>query len=174
MKAGVIVFPGSNCDHDAWYAIAHNLGHQAEFIWHQSTSLGGVEAILLPGGFSYGDYLRSGAIRILQSGPLSFPTDDQFGALVVAEVEDLAELRRFSDGEIWILKGLAQAPHRGESHHEDDSVGNADTKKYPGCPHPDAPFRSGSTPSRSPSPVRTLVISSIPVNRCHHGYSLQR
>jgi phosphoribosylformylglycinamidine synthase len=62
MKFGVIVFPGSNCDHDAWYAIQHNLGHQAEFIWHDSTRLGDADAVILPGGFSYGDYLRCGAI----------------------------------------------------------------------------------------------------------------
>ena len=62
MKVGVIVFPGSNCDHDAWYAVNHNLGHQAEFIWHDSHTLGDVDAVILPGGFSYGDYLRCGAI----------------------------------------------------------------------------------------------------------------
>ncbi len=62
MKVGVIVFPGSNCDHDAWYAINHNLGHHAEFIWHDSRTLGDVDAVILPGGFSYGDYLRCGAI----------------------------------------------------------------------------------------------------------------
>jgi len=62
VKVGVLVFPGSNCDHDAWYAVAHNLGHEAEFIWHDSASVGDAEAILLPGGFSYGDYLRCGAI----------------------------------------------------------------------------------------------------------------
>jgi phosphoribosylformylglycinamidine synthase len=62
MKIGVIVFPGSNCDHDAWYAISENLHHRAEFIWHDSTSLGDVDAVILPGGFSYGDYLRCGAI----------------------------------------------------------------------------------------------------------------
>lgn len=62
MKVGVIVFPGSNCDHDAWYAIHHNLGHEAEFIWHDSPTLNNVDAVILPGGFSYGDYLRCGAI----------------------------------------------------------------------------------------------------------------
>jgi phosphoribosylformylglycinamidine synthase subunit PurQ / glutaminase len=62
MKFGVIVFPGSNCDHDAYYAASHNLGQQAEYIWHDSPSLGGVDAVILPGGFSYGDYLRCGAI----------------------------------------------------------------------------------------------------------------
>jgi phosphoribosylformylglycinamidine synthase len=62
MKFGVIVFPGSNCDHDAFYAVNHNLGQPAEFIWHDSRSLGDVDAVILPGGFSYGDYLRCGAI----------------------------------------------------------------------------------------------------------------
>ena len=62
MKFGVIVFPGSNCDHDAWYAVNHNLGQPAEFIWHDSSTLGDVDAVILPGGFSYGDYLRCGAI----------------------------------------------------------------------------------------------------------------
>jgi phosphoribosylformylglycinamidine synthase subunit PurQ / glutaminase len=62
MKFGVIVFPGSNCDHDAFYAVAHNLHQPAEFIWHDSTSLSDVDAVILPGGFSYGDYLRCGAI----------------------------------------------------------------------------------------------------------------
>ena len=62
MRFGVIVFPGSNCDHDAWYAVGHNLGQPVEYIWHDSTALGGVDAVILPGGFSYGDYLRCGAI----------------------------------------------------------------------------------------------------------------
>ena len=62
MKFGVIVFPGSNCDHDAFYAVSANLGQKAEFIWHDSRSLGDVDAVILPGGFAYGDYLRCGAI----------------------------------------------------------------------------------------------------------------
>src|SRR5580658_8976887 len=62
MKIGVVVFPGSNCDHDAWYAFSHNLGQQAEFLWHDTPSVGHVDAVVLPGGFSYGDYLRCGAI----------------------------------------------------------------------------------------------------------------
>jgi phosphoribosylformylglycinamidine synthase len=62
MKAGVIVFPGSNCDHDAWYAVERNLGGHASFIWHDSTNLGDVDAVILPGGFAYVDYLRCGAI----------------------------------------------------------------------------------------------------------------
>ena len=62
MKIGVVVFPGSNCDHDAWYAFSRNLGQQAEFLWHDTASVGHVDAVVLPGGFSYGDYLRCGAI----------------------------------------------------------------------------------------------------------------
>ena len=62
MKFGVVVFPGSNCDHDAWYAVSRNLGQEAEFIWHDAVSLGNVDAVILPGGFAYGDYLRCGAI----------------------------------------------------------------------------------------------------------------
>jgi phosphoribosylformylglycinamidine synthase subunit PurQ / glutaminase len=62
MKFGVVVFPGSNREHDAWFAISNILREKAEFIWHDSTSLGDVDAVILPGGFSYGDYLRCGAI----------------------------------------------------------------------------------------------------------------
>jgi len=62
MKLGVVVFPGSNCDHDAYYAVTYNLGQQADFVWHDSENLNGFDAIILPGGFSYGDHLRCGAI----------------------------------------------------------------------------------------------------------------
>ena len=62
MKFGVVVFPGSNCDHDAFHAIGHVLQKPVEFIWHQSQDLHDCDAIILPGGFSYGDYLRTGAI----------------------------------------------------------------------------------------------------------------
>ena len=62
MRFGVVVFPGSNCDHDAWYAASHNLGQHAEFLWHSDTDLKASDCVILPGGFSYGDYLRCGAI----------------------------------------------------------------------------------------------------------------
>ena len=62
MKFGVIVFPGSNCDHDAFHAVADVLHKPVEFIWHQSEDLAGADALILPGGFAYGDYLRTGAI----------------------------------------------------------------------------------------------------------------
>jgi phosphoribosylformylglycinamidine synthase len=62
MKFAVVVFPGSNCDHDAYYAVEHVLGQQAELVWHKDTSLRGADAVILPGGFAHGDYLRTGAI----------------------------------------------------------------------------------------------------------------
>ena len=62
MKIGVVVFPGSNRDHDALYAVSDKLGLKTEIIWHDSQRLGDVDAVILPGGFSYGDYLRCGAI----------------------------------------------------------------------------------------------------------------
>ena len=62
MKFGVVIFPGSNCDHDCYYAIESVIGKPVEFIWHQDTSVKGFDAVILPGGFAYGDYLRTGAL----------------------------------------------------------------------------------------------------------------
>jgi phosphoribosylformylglycinamidine synthase len=62
MKFGVVMFPGSNCDHDAYHALGQVLHQPVEFLWHQSERVAGFDAIVLPGGFSYGDYLRTGAI----------------------------------------------------------------------------------------------------------------
>jgi phosphoribosylformylglycinamidine synthase len=62
LKFAVVVFPGSNCDHDAYYAVKHVLGQDAVFVWHKERSLQGADAVLLPGGFAHGDYLRTGAI----------------------------------------------------------------------------------------------------------------
>ena len=62
MKFGVVIFPGSNCDHDCYYVIESVIQKPVEFIWHGDTSLKGVDAVILPGGFSYGDYLRTGAL----------------------------------------------------------------------------------------------------------------
>ena len=62
LKIGIVVFPGSNCDHDAHYASETILKQDARLIWHKEASLGDVDAVILPGGFSYGDYLRCGAI----------------------------------------------------------------------------------------------------------------
>jgi phosphoribosylformylglycinamidine synthase I len=62
LKFGVVVFPGSNCDHDAYHAAKDVLGHEAEFLWHKDASLRGADVVVLPGGFAHGDYLRTGAI----------------------------------------------------------------------------------------------------------------
>ncbi len=59
---GVIVFPGSNCDHDAYHAMKNVLGCETKFLWHKDTDLSDIDFLIVPGGFSYGDYLRSGAI----------------------------------------------------------------------------------------------------------------
>lgn len=59
---GVLVFPGSNCDHDCYHVLWHVLGRKTRFIWHKEEGLDGLDAIVIPGGFSYGDYLRTGAI----------------------------------------------------------------------------------------------------------------
>ena len=61
-KIGVIVFPGSNCDHDAYHAMKHVLGMETKFLWHKDKDLSDIDFLIIPGGFSYGDYLRSGAI----------------------------------------------------------------------------------------------------------------
>jgi phosphoribosylformylglycinamidine synthase subunit PurQ / glutaminase len=62
MKFAIVVFPGSNCDHDAYHATTAVIGQQAELIWHKETDLRGADAVILPGGFAHGDYLRTGAI----------------------------------------------------------------------------------------------------------------
>jgi phosphoribosylformylglycinamidine synthase len=62
IKFGVVVFPGSNCDHDAYYSLKKVLGYDVNFLWHKDTDLQKSDVIILPGGFSYGDYLRTGAI----------------------------------------------------------------------------------------------------------------
>lgn len=62
MKFGVVVFPGSNCDHDAYHVVSKHVGQPVDFIWHKQTDLSSFDAVIIPGGFSYGDYLRAGAL----------------------------------------------------------------------------------------------------------------
>ncbi len=62
MKFGIVIFPGSNCDHDVYHVAKHVLGHEAAFLWHKNESFSGIDCIILPGGFAHGDYLRGGAI----------------------------------------------------------------------------------------------------------------
>lgn len=65
MKCGVVVFPGSNCDHDVYHVLKHVVGQEVTFLWHDQASLDGVDLVVLPGGFAYGDYLRAGAMAAL-------------------------------------------------------------------------------------------------------------
>jgi phosphoribosylformylglycinamidine synthase subunit PurQ / glutaminase len=62
VRFGVVVFPGSNCDHDSYHVLKHVCGQQTRFVWHKDSDLSGLDAVVLPGGFAYGDYLRTGAI----------------------------------------------------------------------------------------------------------------
>ncbi len=62
MKFGILVFPGSNCDHDCYHVLKHVMGQDASYVWHKETDLKGFDCLVLPGGFSYGDYLRTGSI----------------------------------------------------------------------------------------------------------------
>ena len=62
MRIGVVTFPGSNSDHDAYHVVKHVCGQDARFVWHKDADLSGLDAVILPGGFAYGDYLRTGAI----------------------------------------------------------------------------------------------------------------
>ena len=76
MKAAVIVFPGSNCDRDIQVALAASLGHMPRMIWHRESELPPLDLIVVPGGFSYGDYLRSGAMAAhspVMAVPLAHP-----------------------------------------------------------------------------------------------------
>lgn len=74
IKFGVVVFPGTNCDRDSFHVARDVLGQEAEYLWHQGTSLNGCDCIILPGGFSYGDYLRTGAIA--KFSPIMKPVID--------------------------------------------------------------------------------------------------
>jgi phosphoribosylformylglycinamidine synthase subunit PurQ / glutaminase len=95
LKFGVVVFPGSNCDHDSQYVAESILGQESRLIWHKESSLGDVDVVILPGGFSYGDYLRCGAlarfspimkdvVRFANSGGIVFGICNGFQVLVEA------------------------------------------------------------------------------------------
>jgi len=95
LKFGIVVFPGSNCDHDSHYVAETILGQEARLIWHKEASLGDVDIVILPGGFSYGDYLRCGAlarfspimknvVRFANNGGVVFGICNGFQVLVEA------------------------------------------------------------------------------------------
>jgi phosphoribosylformylglycinamidine synthase subunit PurQ / glutaminase len=83
MKFGVIQFPGSNCDQDAYHVLADVLGQPTRYIWHKDTSLGDVECVVVPGGFSYGDYLRTGAIARFSQAMKAVIAHANAGGLVI-------------------------------------------------------------------------------------------
>jgi len=83
MKFGVIIFPGSNCDYDAYMVIKDVIKQEVDFLWHQDTSLSNCDCVILPGGFSYGDYLRTGAIARFSSIMKKVMDFAQNGGLVV-------------------------------------------------------------------------------------------
>ncbi|RKZ31695.1 phosphoribosylformylglycinamidine synthase I [bacterium] len=83
MRAAVIVFPGSNCDRDTYWAVEHALGESAEFVWHRDTSLSGFDLVILPGGFSYGDYLRTGAFASFSPVTKAIKSFAENGGLVL-------------------------------------------------------------------------------------------
>ncbi|HHI87533.1 MAG TPA: phosphoribosylformylglycinamidine synthase I, partial [Candidatus Cloacimonetes bacterium] len=62
MKYNIIIYPGSNCDYDAYFVTKNLMGAEVEYVWHKDTSLKYPDCVIIPGGFSYGDYLRAGAI----------------------------------------------------------------------------------------------------------------
>ncbi len=107
MRFGVVVFPGSNCDHDCYHVLKHVLGQQVEFVWHKETDVSRFDCLILPGGFSYGDYLRAGAIarfspvmaaveRFAGSGGLVFGICNGFQILVESGILPGAFMRNIS------------------------------------------------------------------------------
>jgi len=83
MKAGVVVFPGSNCDHDAYHVLKHVVQQDTVFLWHQDEDLQGCDLVVIPGGFSYGDYLRAGAVAALSPVMSAVKRHAEAGGLVL-------------------------------------------------------------------------------------------
>jgi len=83
VKCGVVVFPGSNCDHDAYHVVKHVLGQETTYLWHQEDNLQGCDLVILPGGFAYGDYLRAGALAALSPVMAAVKRHAEAGGLVL-------------------------------------------------------------------------------------------
>ncbi len=83
MKFGVVVFPGSNCDHDCYHVLKHVLGQETDFVWHKEREISKYDCIVVPGGFSYGDYLRTGAIARFSPVMESVQKHAEKGKLVI-------------------------------------------------------------------------------------------
>ncbi len=107
MKFGVLVFPGSNCDHDTHHVLKHILGRETVFIWHQDVHLQGVDVVVVPGGFSYGDYLRCGAIAKFSPVMGSLRRHAESGGLVLGICNGFQILQ-----EVGLLPG-AMLPNSG-------------------------------------------------------------
>jgi len=83
MKFGIIQFPGSNCDQDAYHVLANVFSQPTRYVWHKDSSLGDVDCVVVPGGFSYGDYLRTGAIARFSPAMKAVATHAEAGGLVI-------------------------------------------------------------------------------------------
>ncbi|HZF09538.1 MAG TPA: phosphoribosylformylglycinamidine synthase subunit PurQ [Thermoanaerobaculia bacterium] len=83
MRCGVVVFPGSNCDHDVYHVLKHVLDQEVSFLWHDEETLKGAELVVLPGGFAYGDYLRAGAMAALSPVMAAVKRHAEAGGLVL-------------------------------------------------------------------------------------------
>jgi phosphoribosylformylglycinamidine synthase len=83
VRCGVVVFPGSNCDHDVYHVLKHVLGQDVSFLWHDEETLQGAELVVLPGGFAYGDYLRAGALAALSPVMAAVQRHAEAGGLVL-------------------------------------------------------------------------------------------
>ena len=83
MRCGVVVFPGSNCDHDVYHVLKHVLDQDVTFLWHEDETLKGSELVVLPGGFAYGDYLRAGALAALSPVMAAVKRHAEAGGLVL-------------------------------------------------------------------------------------------
>jgi len=83
VKSGIVVFPGSNCDHDVYHVLKHVLGQEVVFLWHQEETVKGCDLVVLPGGFAYGDYLRAGALAALSPVMAAVKKHAEAGGLVL-------------------------------------------------------------------------------------------
>ncbi|MEI8062562.1 MAG: phosphoribosylformylglycinamidine synthase subunit PurQ [Verrucomicrobiota bacterium] len=83
MKFGIIQFPGSNCDQDAYHVLANVFGQPTRYVWHKDSALGDVDCVVVPGGFSYGDYLRTGAIARFSPAMKAVAAHAKAGGLVI-------------------------------------------------------------------------------------------
>ena len=107
MRVAIVTFPGSNCDYDCYHALTDVVGVQADYVWHRETSLGDADAVILPGGFSYGDYLRAGAIARfspIMAAVLEFAKSG--GPVTLWQFNPLYEFRRFTISRLQLRSGL--------------------------------------------------------------------